>query len=169
LRFHEIREFTVPGKDFNEAVPGTDPVTGKPLGVKTPGIWDTITKIFKGDDDKPGSAIGRLNPLKNIEITQPFKGFTHNGVDLRAAVGTSVYAPEDGVVKQMKGFRAGLYIELTTSTGVHKLMHLSQYSVKDDARVRAGEEIAKTGNTGLSTGPHLHWEYWVNGKAVNPI
>ena len=171
MRFHEIREFTVPGIALNEGVPGTDPVTGKPLGVKTPGIWDTIKGLFPSDD-KPGSGIGRLNPLnplKNIEITQPFKGFTHNGVDLRAAVGTPVYAPEDGVVKQMKGFRAGLYIELHTSTGVHRLMHLSKYSVEDGAKVRAGTEIAKSGNTGVLTGPHLHWEYWVDGKAIDPM
>lgn len=171
MRFHEIREFTVPGMDFNEASGGTDPVTGKPVGLATPNIWNTITGLFKGDkkpEDKPSSK-DKVTPLKTMRVTQTFKGSTHNGVDLGALEGTAVYAPEDGVVKQMKGVRAGLYVELTTATGVHKFMHLSQYSTKDSAQVRAGDEIAKTGNTGFTTGPHLHWEYWVNGRAVNPL
>lgn len=171
MRFHEIREFTVPGTDFNEATPGTDPATGKPQGAKNSGgAWDTITSIFKGKDkDKPSSPVGRLNPLKVMTVGQGFKGAVHQGVDLPTVVGTPVYAPEDGVVKLLKGFRAGLYVELTTATGVHKFMHLSKYSVRDGARVRAGDELALTGDTGFSTGPHLHWEYWVNGKAINPL
>ena len=172
MRFHEIRKFTVPGVEFAEAAPGTDPATGKPLGQKdSSNILDKITGIFKRkDDDKPVSqGAAALNPLKNMRVTQAFKGLTHNGVDLGAAVGTPVYAPEAGTVKQMKGFRAGLYIELTTATSVHKFMHLSQYSVADGAKVKAGAEIALTGNTGFSTGPHLHWEKWVDGRAVNPL
>ena len=169
MRFHEIREFTVPGVEFSEGTPDIDPVTGKPLGTpSSPGIWDRISDIFKSKDSKP-DPISKLNPLKNMLITQKFKGLVHNGVDLRAAVGTPVYAPEDGIVKQMKGFRAGLYVELTTATGVHKFMHLSQYSAANGSKVKAGDEVALSGNTGFSTGPHLHWEYWVDGHAVNPI
>jgi len=178
MRFHEVRQFDVPGISLTEqAVPGTDPVTGRPLGVAKPSIWDTISGVFKDKDtkkpqnpEKPEpSGIPALNPLKKMISTQDFKGWQHQGVDLRATVGTPIYAPEDGVVKLLKGFRAGLYIELTTATGLHRFMHLSTYSVKDGEKITAGTELGLTGNTGVSTGPHLHWEYWIDGKAIDPI
>lgn len=168
MRFHEIRQFTVPGVNFNEAVPDTDPVTGKPNRVEKPGVVDTIKNLFGIKPDKPRGVVplNPLNPLKTMLVTQPFHD-QHKGVDLRAAVGTPVYAPQDGTVQLLKGRRAGLYIELTTASGVHKFMHLSNFSVANKAQVKAGEEIALTGNTGISTGPHLHWEYWVDGRPTD--
>jgi murein DD-endopeptidase MepM/ murein hydrolase activator NlpD len=162
MRFHEIREFAVPGINFDEAVPGTDPVTGRPLGVAKPGVLDTVKDLYNRITKKP-KGISPLNPLKSMQITQPFKP-GHMGVDLRAAVGTPLYAPEAGVVQLLRGQRAGLYIELTTATGVHKFMHLSEFKVPNGAQVQAGNIIALTGNTGVTTGPHLHWELWVDGK-----
>lgn len=178
MRFHEVRQFDVPGIELTEAdIPNIDQVTGRPKNFTRPSIWDTISGVFKDKDTKnpqnpekpePGG-IPALNPLKKMISTQDFKGWQHQGVDLRATVGTPIYAPEAGVVKLLKGYRAGLYIELTTATGLHRFMHLSTYSVKDGEKITAGTELGLTGNTGISTGPHLHWEYWIDGKAVDPI
>ena len=175
MKFYEIRQFDVPGINLTEGgIPGTDPVTGRPVGTKQPSIWDAISGVLKGaDKKKPNNkpvlqGAAYLNPLKNMRPTQGFKGRVHQGVDLRATVGTPVYAPEDGVVKLLTGKMAGLYIELATATGLHKFMHLSTYSVANGAQVKAGTEIGLTGNTGFSTAPHLHWEYWVNGQATDP-
>lgn len=175
MRFHEVRQFDVPGIELTEAdIPNIDPVTGRPKNFTKPSIWDTISGVFKDKDTKKPekiqpSGIPALNPLKKMISTQDFKGWQHQGVDLRATVGTPIYAPEDGVVKLLKGYRAGLYIELTTATGLHRFMHLSTYSVKDGAQITAGTELGLTGNTGISTGPHLHWEYWINGKPIDPL
>jgi murein DD-endopeptidase MepM/ murein hydrolase activator NlpD len=166
MRFHEIREFSVPGITLDEAIPGVDPVTGKPLGVKKPGVVDTIKDLLGIKNKAHG--IAPMNPLKSMLITQGFHD-NHKGVDLRAAVGTPLYAPEAGTVQLLRGQRAGLYIELTTATGVHKFMHLSEYTVPNGAEVKAGQKIGLTGNTGVTTGPHLHWEYWVDGRPRSAV
>ena len=167
MRFYQIREFTVPGINFNEAAPpGTDPATGRPIGVEKPGVVDTLKHLLNIKNKVHG--IAPMNPLKAMLITQGFHD-NHKGVDLRAAVGTPLYAPEAGTVQLLRGQRAGLYIELTTATGVHKFMHLSEYTVPNGAEVKAGQKIGLTGNTGITTGPHLHWEYWVDGKPRSAI
>jgi murein DD-endopeptidase len=83
-----------------------------------------------------------------------------------------VYAPNNAVVlKTGWGPRAGNYIELGNSQGnlTHKLFHLNDILVKKGDTVTRGQEIAKSGNTGDSTGAHLHWEKWVNGNPVDPV
>ena len=93
-------------------------------------------------------------------------------MDLVAAPGTALLAPEDGVVLDEGAWlRAGEMIKLQTATGIHKFMHLAPKSilVQKGQRVRQGDRIAQTGNTGRTTGPHLHWELWVNNQPVNPL
>lgn len=140
MRYHQLREFDIPGVDFLGRIKGQAAKTN------------------------PGRA-----PLDTMKVTQEFKGLMHQGVDLSAPVGLPVYAPEDGVVSLSKGLRAGLFVILKTATATHKFMHLSAYTQADGAKVTAGTVIGKTGNTGFTTGPHLHWEKWVGGKAVNPL
>lgn len=144
MRYYHLREFDVPGVD----------ILGKGVGV----IGQRMQKT------NPIRA-----PLDNMSKSQDFKGLLHQGVDLLATVGTPLYAPTDGTVTLAKGLKAGLYIVLQTATATHKFMHLSSYAVQDGAKVKAGQIIGKTGNTGLTSGPHLHWEVWVNGKAVDPM
>ena len=114
------------------------------------------------------SSARMLAPI-TISTSQEFKGSRHRGVDLYASIGTAIIAPEDGYVTQLnEPGGAGLYVELTTRTGVHKFFHLSNNRVAN-GRVKQGTVIGYSGNTGKSTGPHLHWELWINGSPVDPL
>jgi murein DD-endopeptidase MepM/ murein hydrolase activator NlpD len=105
----------------------------------------------------------------------PVLGYTrmHKGVDFGVPVGTPVYASGDGVVDaigQHAGY--GFYLRIVHSrTLATAYGHLSAYppEMKIGARVRQGQVVAYSGNTGISTGPHLHYEVLVDGAQVNPL
>lgn len=84
----------------------------------------------------------------------------HNGVDGRAASGTPIYAVEDGIVRVAKDNPGGYgnYITLDHGKWGSLYGHLSKFSCKVGQEVKAGEIIGYSGNTGMSTGPHLHFE-----------
>jgi murein DD-endopeptidase MepM/ murein hydrolase activator NlpD len=123
---------------------------------------------------------GRISSTYGMRDLGPAYGGMrmHKGVDIAAAEGTDVRAPEAGTVRlkteidkatgKMKGY--GKYIEILNEQGevIHRLAHLSEFIVKEGERVAAGQAIGKVGNTGASTGAHLHWEYLKGGKQVNP-
>lgn len=94
----------------------------------------------------------------------------HQGIDLACKVGTPVVSLESGKVTKVKnGGGYGLEVEVTDDKGnVVKYAHLSAAGVKVGDTVSAGEQIAKSGNSGTSTGPHLHLGYMVDGQWVNP-
>ena len=87
------------------------------------------------------------------------------------SVGTPVYATGDGIVTRVKNHRfAGKYIEIQhEGRYLTRYLHLSRITVKRGQKVQRGERIALSGNTGRSTGPHLHYELHVKGRAVNPL
>lgn len=94
----------------------------------------------------------------------------HEGIDIVADVGTPVYAPGSGTVAFV-GTRGGfgLCIEIDHGFGYRTIMgHLSEAAVKVGQKVNRGSFVARSGNTGLSTGPHLHYEVHHNGLALNP-
>jgi murein DD-endopeptidase MepM/ murein hydrolase activator NlpD len=93
----------------------------------------------------------------------------HSGVDYRAWTGLPVVAPADGVVVMAETLQArGNAVLLDHGWGlVTGYWHLSQIDVEVGDWVRRGETFARVGNTGLSTGSHLHWEVWVNGVSVD--
>jgi murein DD-endopeptidase MepM/ murein hydrolase activator NlpD len=94
----------------------------------------------------------------------------HEGIDIIADVGTKVIASGDGIV-EFVGYRGGygLTVEINHGFGYRSLYaHLSSVAIKEGKRVKRGDEIAKTGNTGLSTGPHLHYEVSHEGVKLNP-
>jgi murein DD-endopeptidase MepM/ murein hydrolase activator NlpD len=99
------------------------------------------------------------------------KAHTHLGVDFATPVGTPVKAPENAVVSAAgsDGGHAGTYVILNANGVVHKFYHLSRTNVKPVQAVKQGDVVAFTGNTGYSTGPHLHWEKHVAGRPVNPV
>lgn len=95
----------------------------------------------------------------------------HNGIDFGARYGLPIYAAANGVVisaSYNRGF--GNHVILDHGGGVTTLYaHASRLNVRAGQRVRRGQVIAAVGSTGLSTGPHLHWEVRVNGRPVNPL
>lgn len=102
----------------------------------------------------------------------PFTGQRswHEGVDIAARFGGPVYAAGDGVVSfaaERAGY--GLLVEITHESNlVTRYAHTSEILVKVGDRVRKGQPIARVGNSGRSTGPHLHFEVVRNGQPVNP-
>lgn len=95
----------------------------------------------------------------------------HKGTDFAMPVGTSINAPANGrVVKVGNHPAAGRYVEILHDNGYKtRYLHLSQPLVKNNQRVTMGERIALSGNTGRSTGPHLHYEVLVNNRQVNAM
>ncbi|CAG1771947.1 partial peptidoglycan LD-endopeptidase LytH, partial [uncultured bacterium] len=103
----------------------------------------------------------------------PFSGMRHfhAGLDIIADVGTPVTATGDGVVLfagPKKDY--GIAVEIDHGFGYRTLYaHLSKTDVTEGQKVKRGALIGKTGNTGLSTGPHLHYEVTHNGTNLDPI
>ncbi|WP_347340727.1 M23 family metallopeptidase [Sphingomonas sp. CROZ-RG-20F-R02-07] len=102
----------------------------------------------------------------------PILGFTrmHKGIDIGAPWGTPIYAVVDGQV-QFAGRTAGYgnFIKLAHGGGLATgYGHLSRIAVAPGSRVVRGQVIGYVGSTGMSTGPHLHWEVWRGGVAINP-
>jgi murein DD-endopeptidase MepM/ murein hydrolase activator NlpD len=96
----------------------------------------------------------------------------HDGVDFRANIGTTVMASLDGVVSVIgENWLYGKYIIISHSNGYKTLYgHLNSFSVKQGDRVARGRKIGESGNTGYSTGPHLHFGiYDKNNRLVNPL
>lgn len=103
----------------------------------------------------------------------PFTGSRqfHRGVDVSAPVGTPVSAPADGIVlsaARESGY--GNVVVLGHGDGlVTRFGHLHKFEVKPGQSVRRGDVIARVGNTGRSTGPHLHYEVMLEGRQVDPM
>ncbi|KXL51669.1 murein DD-endopeptidase MepM [Anaerotignum neopropionicum] len=95
----------------------------------------------------------------------------HNGIDISAVIGTEVAAVHGGVVTDIRiSATFGKVLEYETKEG-YKVMyaHLSEILVKKGDEIKQGDIVAKSGNTGLSTGPHLHYSLWKDGKLIDPM
>lgn len=95
----------------------------------------------------------------------------HAGVDFGGVEGSPVTAPQDGIVvsAEAREIRGNMII-LDHGWGVYSgYWHLWAINVTVGQTVKRGDLIGRLGNTGLSLGPHLHWELWVNGVQVNPL
>jgi hypothetical protein len=119
-------------------------------------------------------------PLDRISISAGFGDWRsyggvfesyHSGLDVRGWWGMPVYAPASGRVVMTDTLRVrGNAVLLDHGWGlITGYWHLSEILVREGQWVEKGQIIAKVGNTGLSTGSHLHWEMWVNGVSVNGI
>jgi murein DD-endopeptidase MepM/ murein hydrolase activator NlpD len=111
------------------------------------------------------SAFSRMREHPILHGARP-----HEGIDVTAPMGAPIEAPAAGTVIQT-GWEAGYGNTVTIDHGygiVTKFAHASRILVKVGDRVKRGELIAQVGNTGLSTGPHLHYEVRVNGRPVDP-
>ncbi|MFK7938005.1 MAG: DUF5930 domain-containing protein [Roseovarius sp.] len=114
-------------------------------------------------------------PVKNaFRYTSGFGmrwGRMHNGTDFAAPHGTPIYSTADGVVVHA-GWQSGYgrLVKIQHEFGIEtRYAHLSRINVKVGQRVSRGQKIAAMGNTGRSTGTHLHYEVRVGGRPVNPM
>jgi murein DD-endopeptidase MepM/ murein hydrolase activator NlpD len=102
----------------------------------------------------------------------PFTGIPtfHEGLDIAAQTGMPVVAPADGVViKAGFGPGYGNMVEISHGYGIKTVFgHNSRLNVKVGQQVKRGDVISYVGDTGSSTGPHLHYEVRLNGLPVNP-
>jgi len=95
----------------------------------------------------------------------------HAGIDFKGGIGSKITATADGVVKESGWDQGGFgnYVVLTHGNGYETLFgHLSKISVKPGDKVTRGDVVGLMGNSGRSTGPHLHYEVHWQGKAVDP-
>ncbi|MCK5171507.1 MAG: M23 family metallopeptidase, partial [Bacteroidales bacterium] len=128
----------------------------------------SIFPVKKGEDVKISSGYGmRIHPISKKEMM-------HNAVDIKAPVGTPVYATADGLVRKVKqnykqGEGYGKYIIIDHEGGYSTLYaQLYDYNIKEGIEVKSGDVIGFVGQTGLSTGPHLHYEVMKDGENVDP-
>lgn len=95
----------------------------------------------------------------------------HSGVDFGAPYGSPIYAVSDGVIAYAahKG-GYGNFVQVNHGGGLATgYGHMSRFAVRPGARVRQGQIIGYVGSSGMSTGPHLHYELYRGGKAINPL
>lgn len=138
-----------------------DPTRGKNTYV----IPDTLAISLKG---WVPPHIGR--------VTSPYgwrRRRMHRGVDLKLTIGDTIRSAFDGKVRirKLEGIRKGYgyYLVVRHPNGFETVYgHLSKFLVNKDDEVKAGQPIALGGNTGRSTGPHLHFEFRVAGIAIDP-
>jgi murein DD-endopeptidase MepM/ murein hydrolase activator NlpD len=134
--------------------------------------------------DKMLRSIPAIQPVDNRDLKKisSFFGYRihpifkrqmfHDGLDFTAPVGTKVYATGDGVVVEAVRARYGYGNRITINHGYGyqtTYAHLNSFAVKPGQKVQRGQLIGTVGNTGLSSGPHLHYEVLKNGTKVNPI
>lgn len=117
---------------------------------------------------------GYCMPTTHTKITSrcgPRWRRMHNGLDIKVYIGDTIRAAFDGKVRMVKYERRGYgkYVVIRHENGLETIYgHLSKQIVKEDQYVRAGEPIGLGGNTGRSTGSHLHFETRFLGEVINP-
>jgi murein DD-endopeptidase MepM/ murein hydrolase activator NlpD len=145
-----------------------------------------VASSFREASDSLSSHIQRLSATPSIMPTDGFltSRFTrvryhpilhynrpHEGIDITAAYGTPIIAPAAGRVSRVgweNGY--GLAVEIDHGYGVRtRYAHMSRTAVAVGQAVRRGDRLGYVGSTGLSTGPHLHYEVLVNGRQTDPM
>jgi len=145
--------------------------------------YDEVTDLALKKEEY-WAAIPAIQPILNEDLNLLASGFgmrihpilkvrkMHYGLDFAAPKGTPIYATGDGVVKNVKTVFGGYgkYVEIDHGFGfVSRYAHMNDFSVKKGQKVKRGDQIGTVGNTGSSTGPHVHYEIIKDGKFVNPV
>lgn len=135
------------------------------LAAAIPAIWPIDRSALHGN------RIGAFSPRRYHPILKRVQA--HTGVDFGCDRGTKVYATGDGVVAEASmGYNGGYGRQVLLNHGFGyktRYAHLDKVLVEPGERVTRGQVIALTGNTGRSTGPHLHYEVIRRGVPVNPV
>ncbi|WP_068597288.1 M23 family metallopeptidase [Vaginella massiliensis] len=140
-------------------------------------------KAVADGKEKEYASIPAIQPIADKSMSRVASGFgvrfhpilkihkMHNGLDFAAPVGTPIYATADGVVSMAgSGNGYGNMVKLNHGNGYETLYaHMSKIKVRNGQRIKRGDVIGNVGNTGMSTGAHLHYEIHHHGKVINPI
>lgn len=140
--------------------------------------WGPRGKFFRADGELAQKGLMRT-PVDGARMSSgfgmrfhPILNFSrlHAGVDFAAGTGTPVLASAGGrVVRSGWGGGYGNVVMIDHGRGVMtRYAHLSKLLARPGQRVEQGEVVGRVGSTGLSTGPHLHYEVWLNGRPVDP-
>lgn len=144
--------------------------------------YETLKKLIRGKEAFVG-AIPAIQPVSNEDLTRMASGYGyrldpfyrtssfHSGMDFTADIGTEVFATGDGIVEKTNsdGWGYGNHIIVDHGFGYTTLYgHLSKIVVRPGQSVKRGQLIGHVGNTGRSTGPHLHYEVRRGGNPLNP-
>ncbi|MGB4845048.1 MAG: M23 family metallopeptidase, partial [Ferruginibacter sp.] len=144
--------------------------------------YTAIEKLINNQETKMAS-IPAIQPISNKQLTRIASGFgyrihpiygiakMHNGLDFTAPQGTPIYATGDGVVTTAGvGTGTGNHVIINHGYGYEtEYMHMLRIKTRVGQRVKRGEVIGWVGNTGASTGPHVHYEVHINGTPVDPV
>ena len=129
------------------------------------------------------SHIPAVQPIHNNNLIRTASGFgmrmhpvynvpkMHSGIDFAAKTGTDIYATGDGKVERVRNSFTGYgkHVIINHGFGYKTLYaHMNEFSVRKDQKVKRGDIIGKVGNTGTSTGPHLHYEVIRNNRKIDP-
>ncbi len=145
--------------------------------------YDEIVKLAKNKEALLAS-LPAIQPISNKELKRLASGFgyridpilktkrMHEGIDFSIPKGTPVYSTGDGTVKMTRKSFSGYGNQIEVNHGfgyVTKYAHLSEFLVKPGQKVKRGQIIAYSGNSGKSTAPHLHYEVIEKGSKKNPV
>ncbi|MEA4975607.1 MAG: M23 family metallopeptidase [Paludibacter sp.] len=143
--------------------------------------YDELVKLASNQEEML-KHIPAIQPILNKDLTRTASGFGwridpvyrtrrfHEGMDFTAPIGTEIYATGNGTVR-LAGWRQGYgnTVEINHGFGYKTLYgHMYKIHVKVGQKVNRGDVIGLVGNTGKSTGPHLHYEVHLRGKVMNP-
>ncbi len=165
---------------FLKGLVGSSPSALQSFGLELPDLEKTKTSDNTTGDAKNDKTVDEpsfVSTSNGLPVNGPISsGFgrrargMHYGTDFAVPIGTPVVAPEDGVVWQAGwGGDAGIMVAINSGNTQHKLMHLSKVKVAPGDKVKRGQAVGLSGNTGYSTGPHLHWSKYVGGKPIDPM
>lgn len=112
-----------------------------------------------------GTVTSRYGKREETEIVSG----NHQGIDIGANIGTPIYAAMEGTVTLVSSEGDyGKHVEITNGDVMTRYAHCSKITVKEGTKIKQGQKIAEVGDTGKTTGPHLHFEIRKSGRVVNP-
>lgn len=145
--------------------------------------FDEVVELAKNKNAML-AAIPAIQPVANKDLTRIASGFNyrihpiykikhfHTGMDFTAPTGTEIYATGDGTIEKAEnaGNGYGIHVIINHGYGYQTLYgHMSRVKVHPGQKIKRGELIGYVGNTGTSSGPHVHYEVIKNGEKINPV